>query len=132
MFLFLGASLLLCLHLALPGSMKEWQYRRLTVTARAWHTVTARETLTAQSQLLCGLHCHGQDACNAFTFQPEGGQCVLLTGLLLEQGDVLEEEEGGEGQLVMVRMAQDHNIPYSEICMYIYRVSRVSRPILYF
>ena len=120
--MFLRASLLLCLHLALPGSMREWQYRRLTVsakawhtlTARAWHTLTSRQILTAHSQLLCGLHCHGQDTCNAFTFHPEGSQCVLLTGLILEEGDVLEEEGGGEGQQVMVRMAKDHSIPYSK------------------
>ena len=118
MVLILRATLLLCLTLALQGSTREWQYRRLSVTARARHTVTARQILTAQTQLVCGLHCHGQDACNAFTFDPKGGQCVLLTGLLLEEGDVLEEVEGGEGirrgQHVMVRMAQDHSIPYSE------------------
>ena len=103
--MFLRASLLLCLHLALPGSMREWQYRRLTVSARAWHTVTARawhtltsrQILTAHSQLVCGLHCHGQDTCNAFTFHPEGSQCVLPVDSSLRRGTCWRRREEGRG-----------------------------------
>ena len=67
---------------------------------------TEERLIPAASLTRCGVLCN--DICGAFSYDPDSQKCRLISGLVMEQGD-LGEQTGG--QLLHVKMSPDNTLP---------------------